>query len=110
MSRGREYIDQLRAEGTITKWDEKHNRPVRDGSTWVEREIDKLPEGSYKGLRREQVLRRLEAYLKQGMSKFDSLARLRASLQSNSGPANPGKLGILDGGGARDAAGWTPWF
>ena len=48
VSRGREYIDQLRAEGTITKWDEKHNRPVRDGSTWVEREIDKLPEGSYR--------------------------------------------------------------
>ena len=54
-----------------------NNRPVRDGSTWVEREVDKLPEGSYEGLRREQVLRRLEAYLKQGMSQPDALARLR---------------------------------
>ena len=94
-SKGRAFIDRLRAEGTITKWDEKHNRPVRDGSTWVEKEIDKLPEGSYKGLRREQVIRRLEQYLKQAMSKSDSLARLRASLQSNSGPANPGKLAIM---------------
>ena len=96
VSRGREYIDRLRAEGTITKWDGRHNRPVRDGSTWVEREIDKIPEASYKGLRREQVLRRLEAYLKQGQSKRDALARLRDSLRPDSGPANDGsKLAIL---------------
>eukprot|EP01043_Picozoa_sp_COSAG02_P076848 COSAG02_NODE_16533_length_1076_cov_1.328557_1_plen_308_part_00 len=40
-SKGREYIDELglRTEGTISKWDERHNRPVRDGSTWVERDI-----------------------------------------------------------------------
>lgn len=43
-------------------------------------------EGSYKGLRREQVLRRLEAYLKSAMSKTDALARLRDSLRSDSGP------------------------
>ena len=94
-SKGRAFIDRLRAEGTITKWDEKHNRPVRDGSTWVEKEIDKIPAEEYKGLRREQVLRRLEAYLKSGMSKPNALARLRASLRSDSGPANPGKLAIL---------------
>ena len=93
-SKGRAFINRLRA-GTITKWDERHNRPVRDGSTWVEREIDKLPENSYKGLRREQVLRRLEQYLKQGLSKPDALKRLKDSLQSNSGPANPGKLAIM---------------
>jgi hypothetical protein len=94
-SKGRAFIDRLRAEGTITKWDDKHNRPVRDGSTWVEREVDKMPEASYKGLRREQVLWRLEQYLKQGLNKTDSLARLRASLESNSGPVNSGKLAIL---------------
>jgi hypothetical protein len=91
VSRGREFIDRLRVDGTITKWDTRHNRPVRDGSTWAEREIDKLPpEGSYKGLRREQVLRRLEQYLKQGLSTKDALTRLRdtCSLQSDSGPAN----------------------
>jgi hypothetical protein len=95
-SKGRAFIDRLRAEGTITEWDERHNRPVRDGSTWVEKEIDKLQEGSYKGLRREQVLRRLEQYLKQGLSKRDGLTRLRDSLQSTSGPANDSsKLAIL---------------
>ena len=95
-SKGREFIDRLRTEGTITKWDERHNRPVRDGSTWAEREIDKLPEGSYKGLRREQVLRRLEQFLKQGLSKRDALTRLRESLRSDSGPANDSsKLAIL---------------
>ena len=95
-SKGRAFIDRLRAEGTITEWDERHNRPVRDGSTFAEREIDKLPEGSYTGLRREQVLRRLEAYLKSNMSKVDALARLRESLRPNSGPANDsGKLAIL---------------
>ena len=39
VSKGRAFIDRLRAEGTITKWDARHNRPVRDGSTWVEKEI-----------------------------------------------------------------------
>jgi hypothetical protein len=98
-SKGREFIDRLRTEGTITKWDERHNRPVRDGSTWAEREIDKLPEGSYKGLRREQVLRRLEQYMKQGLSTKDALTRLRESLRSNSGPANDrSKLAILSKG------------
>ena len=68
---------------------------MRDGSTWVEREVDKIPEADYKGLRREQVLRRLEAYVKQGMSQPDALARLRESLQAKSGPANAGPLAIL---------------
>ena len=69
---------------------------MRDGSTWVEKEIDKIPAEEYKGLRREQVLRRLEAYLKSNMSKVDALARLRESLRPNSGPANDsGKLAIL---------------
>jgi hypothetical protein len=94
-SKGRGFIDKLRADGIVSKWDEKHNRPVRDGSTWVEREVDKLPEGSYKGLRREQVMRRLEAYLKQGMGQTDALARLRESLQPKTGPANDGPLAIL---------------
>jgi hypothetical protein len=72
---------------------------VRDGSTWVEKEIDKLPEGSYRGLRREQVLRRLEQYMKQSLSKRDALTRLRESLRSNSGPANDrSKLAILSKG------------
>eukprot|EP01043_Picozoa_sp_COSAG02_P094207 COSAG02_NODE_30665_length_547_cov_0.910714_1_plen_66_part_00 len=57
--------------------------------------LDKLPEGSYKGLRREQVLRRLEAYLKQGMEQPDALARLRESLRSQDGPANDGPLAVL---------------
>ena len=94
-SKGRRYIDELRADGTISKWDEWHNHPMRDGSTWVEGEVDKLPEGSYKGLRREQVLWRLEQYLKQGMSKPNALIRLRDSLRSDGGPTNPAKLAIL---------------
>ncbi len=94
-SRGREFIDRLRSEGIISKWDAKHNRPVRDGSTWVEQEIDKIPQESYRGLRREQVLRRLEAYLKQGMKKSDAIARLRDSLGPKTGAANDGPLAIL---------------
>ncbi len=43
----------------------------------------------------EQVIRRLEAYVKQGMSQPDALARLRESLQRKSGPANDGPLAIL---------------
>lgn len=50
VSKGRDYtstiivssIDKLRTEGTISNWDAKHNRFVRDGSTWAEQEIDKL--------------------------------------------------------------------
>ncbi len=87
--------DKLRADGIVSKWDEKHNRPVRDGSTWVEREVDKIPEAEFKGLRREQVLRRLEAYLKQGMGQPNALVRLRESLQPTTGPANDGPLAIL---------------
>ena len=69
---------------------------MRDGSTFAERQIDTLPEGSYKGLRREQVLRRLEQFLKQGLSKQDALTRLRESLRPNSGLANDSsKLAIL---------------
>eukprot|EP01043_Picozoa_sp_COSAG02_P034216 COSAG02_NODE_2381_length_8995_cov_3.430980_9_plen_179_part_00 len=78
--------DKLRAEGILSKWDAKHNRPVRDGTTFVEQEIDKIPAEEYKGMRREQVVRRLEAYLKAGMSKPDSIERLRGSLRSKRGP------------------------
>ena len=72
-SKGRNFIDKLRADGIVSKWDEKHNRPVRDGTTWVEREVDKIPKADYEGLRREQVIRRLEAYIKQGMKQPDAL-------------------------------------
>ena len=56
---------------------------------------DKIPEADYKGLRREQVLRRLEAYVKQGMDQPDASARLRESLRPQDGPANDGPLAIL---------------
>lgn len=94
-AKGRALADRLRAEGTITKWDEPHNRSVRDGSTWAEREVEKLPAASYAKLRREQVLRRLEQYMKQGMNKGDALTRLKQSLRATSGPANAGPLAIL---------------
>eukprot|EP01046_Picozoa_sp_COSAG06_P062801 COSAG06_NODE_14313_length_1167_cov_6.308052_3_plen_118_part_00 len=82
--------------GHGAKWDERHNRLVRDGSMWVEKEIDKLPEGSYRGLWREQVLWWLEQYMKQSLSKRDALTRLRDSLRSDSGPTNDSsKLAIL---------------
>ena len=42
-----------------------------------------------------QVLRRLEAYLKQGMKKSDAIARLRDSLEPKTGAANDGPLAIL---------------
>jgi hypothetical protein len=57
--------------------------------------LGELPEDSYKGLRREQVMRRLEAYLKQGMGQPDALVRLRESLQPKTGSANDGPLAIL---------------
>ena len=45
---------------------------------------------------REKTLRRLEQYMKQGMSKDDALTRLRESLvPAHSGPANSGKLAIM---------------
>ena len=97
VSKGRDYIDKLRTENTISKWDAKHNRFVRDGSTWAEQEIDKLDQSAWESanMTREKTLRRLEQYMKQGMNKSDALKRLRESLQSKGGPANPGKLAIL---------------
>ena len=94
-AKGRAVADRLRAEGTISKWDEQHNRSVRDGSTWAEREVERLPVASYGKLRREQVLRRLEQYMKQGMKKANALTRLKQSLRATSGPANAGPLAIL---------------
>ena len=63
----------------------------------MENQVDKLGEKAWKrvGMTREKTLRRLEQYMKQGMSKPDALKRLKDSLQSNSGPANPGKLAIM---------------
>ena len=44
----------------------------------------------------ERTLRRLEQYMKQGMSKDDALQRLGESLESpHTGPANPGALAIM---------------
>ena len=97
-SKGREYIDELRRKNVISRWDSKHNRPERTGETWSEREVDKLDENAWKrvDMTREKTLRRLEQYMKQGMSKPDALKRLSDSLQSDSGkPANPGKLAIM---------------
>ena len=78
-------------------WDSKHNRFERTGNTWSEREVDKLGERAWKrvGMTRERTLRRLEQYMKQGMSKDDALARLSESLEPHSGPANPGALAIM---------------
>lgn len=48
------------------------------------------------GMTRERTLRRLEQYMKQGMSKDDALTRLRESLEpAHAGPANAGKLAIM---------------
>jgi hypothetical protein len=95
-SKGRAYIDKLRADNVISGWDEKHNRFERTGET-SEREVNKLGEKAWKrvGMTREKTLWRLEQYMKQGMSKPDALKRLNESLQSNGGPANPGKLAIM---------------
>ena len=59
--------------------------------------MDKLGERAWKrvGMTRERTLRRLEQYVKQGMSKPDALKRLSDSLQIKGGPANPGKLAIM---------------
>ena len=98
VSKGREYIDKLRADNVISGWDSKHNRFERTGKTWAEREVDKLGENAWKrvGMTRERTLRRLEQYMKQGMSKDDALTRLKDSLEpAHSGPANPGKLAIM---------------
>ena len=84
VSRGRDYIDKLREEKVIPGWDERHNRPLRDGDTWAEEQIDLLPAGSYDGLRREQVLRRLVQYLKQGAPARARLDR-EATQQLESG-------------------------
>ena len=96
-SKGRAFIDKLRADNVISGWDSKHNRFERTGKTWSEQEVDKLGENAWKrvGMTRERTLRRLEQYLKQGMSKPDALQRLSDSLQSNGGPVNPGKLAIM---------------
>ena len=61
-SKGREYIDKLRADNVVSKWDSKHNRPERTGKTWSEREVDKLDENAWKraGMTREKTFRRLE--------------------------------------------------
>ena len=82
----------------ISGWDSKHNRFERTGNTWSEREVDKLGEKAWTrvGMTREKTLRRLEQYMKQGMSKDDAIERLRQSLEPpHSGPVNAGKLAIL---------------
>ena len=43
-SKGRAFIDKLRAENVISGWDSKHNRFERTGNTWSEREVDKIDE------------------------------------------------------------------
>ena len=82
----------------ISGWDEKHNRFERTGETWAEREVDKLGEKAWKrvGMTRERTLRRLEQYMKIGMSKDDALTRLKDSLEpTHSGPVNAGALAIM---------------
>ena len=89
---------KLRRDGTISGWDDKHNRYERTGKKWSEQQVDKLGEKVWKrvGMTRERTLRRLEQYLKQGMNKRDALARLKQSLEpAHSGPANPGALAIM---------------
>ena len=60
---------------------------MRDGTTWAEKEVTKIPRARYGDLRYEQVLRRLEQYMKQGMNKRDALERLTQSLDTQR-PAN----------------------
>ena len=98
-SKGRAFVQKLRREGTISGWDDKHNRYERTGKTWAEREVDKIGEKAWKraGMTRERTLRRLEQYMKQGMNKRDALKRLKDSLEpAHSGPANAGKLAIMN--------------
>ena len=78
--KGRDFTDKLRQANTIPKWDTASNRPKRDGSSWAEKEIAKIPKQEYVGLRTEQILRRLIEYLSQGMSKKDALERLQRSI------------------------------
>ena len=49
--------------------------------------MTKIPRARYGDLRYEQVLRRLEQYMKQGMNKRDALERLTQSLDTQR-PAN----------------------
>jgi hypothetical protein len=49
--------------------------------------VTKIPRARYGDLRYEQVLRRLEQYMKQGMNKRDALERLTQSLDTQR-PAN----------------------
>ena len=82
-SKGRAFVQKLRRDGTISGWDNRHNRYERTGNTWAEKEVDKLGEDTWKrvDMTRERTLRRLEQYMKQGMPKRDALARLRQSLE-----------------------------
>ena len=84
---GREHADELRRTGVITRYDEQAGKFVRDSTTWAEREVAKIPRARYGDLRYEQVLRRLEQYMKQGMNKRDALERLTQSLDTQR-PAN----------------------
>jgi hypothetical protein len=84
---GREHADELRRAGVITRYDEQAGEIVRDGTTWVEKEVARIPRARYGDLRYEQVLRRLEQYTKQGMNKTIALERLTQSLDSQR-PAN----------------------
>ena len=84
---GREHADELRRTGVITRYDEQAGEFVRDGTTWAEKEVARIPQTRYGALRYEQVLRRLEQYMKQGMNKRDALARLTQSLDTQR-PAN----------------------
>ena len=96
-AKGRALADRLRAEGTISGWDERHNRFERTGTTWAERRVDQLGESAWKrvDMTREKTLRRLEQYMKQGMRKRDAFKRLKASLETRTGPANAGPLAIM---------------
>ena len=86
-AKGRALADRLRAEGVISKWDEQHNRSVRDGSTWAEREVERLPVASYGKLRREQVLRRLCGRIATYSRGGSSRSRWRAASSSGRGNA-----------------------
>ena len=82
----------------IPGFDERLNRYRRTGETWAEREVDKIGQRAWKrvGMTRERTLRRLTAYMSQGMSKSDAIERLRQSLEPpHTGPANPGALAIM---------------
>ena len=44
-------------------------KKVRDGSSWAEKQIDRIPKDQRGGLKYEQLLGRLVAYLRSGMNK-----------------------------------------